>query len=65
MFFSEYFLKLSGHSHGAGHVLLADKVGNFAAQTTRQGNETFVVLFENFLIHPWLIIKSFEVCFTD
>ena len=30
-----------------------------------QGNETFVVLFENFLIHPWLIIKSFVVCFTD
>ena len=23
------------------------------------------MLFKNFLVHPWLVIESFKVCFTD
>ena len=32
MFLPEDFLKFAGHRHGAGHIFLADQIGNLAAQ---------------------------------
>ena len=45
VFLSEDLLKLPGDRQRAGHVLLADEIGNLPAETARQRNQAFVMLF--------------------
>ena len=41
------------------HVVAHDGLGNFAAQTCRAADQSFVVLFQQFLVDTGLVIESF------
>ena len=61
----EYLDKLAGGAHRAIHIFLPDQPRYFTTQAAGQGDQAFVVLLEQFLIHPRFVIEPFEVRFTD
>ena len=38
-----------------------DVLWNFATQTGRRNNQSFMIFFEQFLIDPWFVVKTFGI----
>src|SRR2546426_3159836 len=60
----EDLLILPRRADGSLHVLLTDQVGDLAAEATRERNQAVMVLLQQLLVDPRLVIEPFEVGLT-
>src|SRR5206468_8556722 len=52
---------LPRRADGPLHVLLADEVGDLSAEATRERNQAVMVLLQQLLVDPRLVLEPFEV----